>query len=247
MSEVVIIIPTRLAATRLPNKPLLKIDGKEMILHVFERANQVKNAKTIIATPDKEIHELIQAKGGLSYLTEKNHETGTDRVFEVYEKMFKFVPEIIINLQGDMPNIVTSDIENLINYMKTSKTLLATLASDLTKEELTNSNVVKVEIKNSFEQSQEFKKAIDFFRVSDNLNRKTLYHHIGIYAFKKDCLKKFVNLPRSKMEKERNLEQLRAFENDIEIKVGYVKNMPLSVDTAEDLQAVKKIMENSNG
>ena len=116
MSEVVIIIPTRLAATRLPNKPLLKIDGKEMILHVFERANQVKNAKTIIATPDKEIHELIQAKGGLSYLTEKNHETGTDRVFEVYEKMFKFVPEIIINLQGDMPNIVTSDIENLINY-----------------------------------------------------------------------------------------------------------------------------------
>ena len=244
MNKTAIIIPSRLDATRLPNKPLKLINNKEMILHVYEAAKSSNAGEVYVATPDKEIIDTVKKFGGNAVLTTDSHETGTDRVFEVFKKTLNSEPKIIVNLQGDMPNISPTAIKDLINYMSEGKCDIGTLASKIRSEsELNDKNVVKVFVKEKLKLGM-FVEALDFRRIN---NRKELlaYHHVGIYAFTNKALLRYVSLNRSKLELERKLEQLRAMENKMSIHVGYIESSPLSVDTEKDLIEIKNIMENN--
>ena len=242
MNKTVIIIPSRLNALRLPNKPLELINKKEMILHVYEAAKKTKMGDIYVATPDQKIVDVITNNGGKAILTSLDHQTGTDRVYEVFKNELKKEPSIIINLQGDMPNIDPKDITDLVLYMKKGECDIGTLASQFnSKEEQADENNVKVAVKEKL-KSDNFGKATDFFRTSSNTH-VNIYHHVGIYAFTNKALVRYVSLERSKLELERKLEQLRALENDMSIHVGYINSSPLSVDTTNDLIEVKKVME----
>ena len=242
MKKTAIIIPSRLDAQRLPNKPLKLINNKEMILHVYDAAKKSDSGEVYVASPDQKIIEKVKSYGGNAILTAKNHNTGTDRVFEVFKKTLNEAPSIIINLQGDMPNINPDSIKQLIDYMGNGKCEIATLGSTLLADEANDQDVVKVYTKEKIKDFS-FATASDFDRKINIGQTNFVYHHIGIYGFTKEALIKYVNLKRSKLELERNLEQMRAFENNMKIHVGFVNTKPLSVDTQKDLDKVKKIME----
>tara|TARA_Y100000590_G_scaffold305710_1_gene344840 strand:- start:635 stop:1369 length:735 start_codon:yes stop_codon:yes gene_type:complete len=243
MSNTVVIIPSRLKARRFPNKPLELINGKEMILHVYDLAKNSKVGDVLVVTPDKDIAQLIKKNGGNSFLSLSDHETGTDRVFEGFKNFYSAAPEIVINLQGDMPNLDTNAIVKLNEYMQKSICDIATLASSIkNKDEIQNKNIVKVITNKNIEKSG-FSEALDFKRDLINQKDEFIYHHIGIYAFTSKALMRYVNLKRSELEVKRNLEQMRVLENKMKIYVGYTPSNPLSVDTKEDLEEVKKIME----
>ncbi len=175
MENIVIIIPSRLNAERLPHKPLKLIKNKEMILHVHAAAKDSNVGQVIVATPDNEIFELIKKNNGHAVLTNNKHETGTDRVFEVFEKELNSKPEIIINFQGDMPNLNPNAIKDLAEHMKKNSCDIGTLASHIkNKHEEKDINVVKVLVDNNIE-NKSFAKAIDFFRTSNKpLNKLTI-------------------------------------------------------------------------
>ena len=243
MSSTVIIIPSRLSAKRFPNKPLKVIGNKEIIVHVHNLAVKSGVGEVLVVTPDKSISELIVKNGGKSFISEQSHETGTDRVFEAFKTFYSSKPKIIINLQGDMPNLNPDAISYLGQHLNKGLCDVATLASSLkNNKEIQDRNIVKVVTKNNLENSQ-FSEALDFKREFNETKNKFIYHHIGIYGFTSEALMRYVNLKRSKLELERNLEQMRALENDMRIHVGYVKSSPLSIDTKEDFLEVKKIME----
>ena len=242
MDKTAIIIPSRLDAVRLPNKPLELIKNKEMILHVYEAAQKTNTGDVYVATPDQKIIDVVTKNGGKAILTEVNHQTGTDRIYEVFKNHLKSEPDLIINLQGDMPNIDPKAITNLVSYMSEGKCDIGTLASTFSSEsELADENNVKVATKNKLKINQ-FDQAIDFFR-QDTKAYENYFHHVGIYAFTNKALVRYVSLKRSKLELERKLEQLRALENSMSIHVGYINSSPLSVDTKSDLMEVRKIME----
>ena len=243
MSNTVIIIPSRLKAKRLPNKPLKLIKDKEIILHVYNLAVKSGVGEVLVATPDKIISELIERNGGKSFLSKESHETGTDRVFEAFKSFYSSEPKIIINLQGDMPNLNPDSILFLSDYLNKGLCDVATLASSLNnKSEIEDKNVVKVVTNNDIEKSG-FSEALDFKRAIDQTKDKFIYHHIGIYGFTSKALIRYVNLKRSKLELERNLEQMRALENNMKIHVGHIKSNPLGIDTEKDFLEVKKSME----
>ena len=242
MNKIAIIIPSRLDAKRLPNKPLKLINNKEMILHVYDAAIRSNAGEVYVATPDQKIVDTVKNSGGNVIQTSDDHETGTDRIFEVFKETLNSEPNIIINLQGDMPNLEPQAISNLVSYMNKNKCDIGTLASDFSsKIEIDNPNIVKVAVKEKL-SNDIFLNALDFFRVKTN-STYNLYHHIGIYAFTSKALIRYVSLKRTKLELERKLEQLRALENKMSIHVGYIKSSPLSVDTEEDLIEVKNLME----
>lgn len=245
MSDTVVIIPSRLEAKRFPNKPLKLINNKEMILHVYEQALSSKVGNVLVVTPDNEINKLVKNNGGNCFLSVGDHETGTDRVYEAFENFFSSKPRIIINLQGDMPNLNPNSIIEINNYLKKGLCDIATLASKINdKAEIENTNIVKVKTDGDIEKSG-FSKAIDFKREISPDDGDFVYHHIGIYGFTKEALIRYVSFKRSKLEIERNLEQMRAFENNLSIHVGYSTSNPLGVDTEEDLKSIKKMMENN--
>jgi 3-deoxy-manno-octulosonate cytidylyltransferase (CMP-KDO synthetase) len=244
MEKIAIIIPSRLNAERLPNKPLKLINNKEMILHVYNVAKSSNVGEVIVATPDKEILDLIKSHNGQAVLTSDKHQTGTDRVFEVFKDKLESKPEVIINFQGDMPNLNPDSIKELAIHMEKKICDIATLASHIKNEqEKKDPNVVKVFTSQRI-VNKTFSKALDFFRTSNKPLNKMIYHHVGIYAFTNKALIRYVSLKRTKLEVERKLEQMRALENQMKIDVGYINTCPLSVDTEADLKAVRKIMEN---
>ena len=243
MSNTVVIIPSRLKAKRLPNKPLKLINKKEMILHVCDLAKNSGVGKVLVATPDKDIFQLIKKNNYDAYLSLQNHETGTDRVFEAYKNFFSEEPNIIINLQGDMPSLKPSTILKLNEHLVKGSCDIATLASDIKYEtENENQNIVKVITKDDIKNS-EISMATDFVRDPVSDKKLFFYHHIGIYGFTKNALKKYINLKRSNLELRRNLEQMRALENNMKIDVLYTNSDPLSVDTHADLEEIKNLME----
>ena len=243
MSSTVIIIPTRLQAKRLPNKPLKLIKQKEMILHVYDLAVKSGVGEVLVATPDKIISELITKNGGKSFVSRDIHKNGTERIAEAFKEFYSSKPEILINLQGDMPNLNPKDIIKLKDYLKSKKCDVGTLASTLEdQEEIDNKNVVKVITKKSIENS-DFCEAFDFKREAIDKDNKYVYHHIGIYGFTSKSLIRYVSLKRSKLEKSRNLEQMRILEDKMTIHVGFTHSKPLSVDTEQDFFKIKKIME----
>ena len=244
MNNTVILIPSHLRATRLPNKPLLLINNKPMIVHCWQRAIDSKIGEVYVATADEEIAKVIKDAGGKSILTSKEHKTGSDRIFEAIEKNFSNKPNNIINLQGDMPNIDPSAIKLLDKFMNNNSYQIATLATKLHSiKDLENKNIVKVETKKEM-QINNFDNALDFFRLK-NINKSNFcYHHVGIYGYQYETLKKFISLKRSDNEINRSLEQMRAMDNDISISVGLTDSYPLGVDTIEDLEEIRNIMKN---
>ncbi len=242
MEEISIIIPSRLGSTRLPDKPLKKIKNLEMILHVNDIALKSNIGKVYVATPDEKIIKIVRDHGGEAVKTNFNHKTGTDRIFEVFKDFLKEKSKIIINLQGDMPNLDPVNLKILAQHMKKNLCDIGTLASKLESEnDNTNQNIVKVQTKDLITNNK-FSEAEDFYRI-DKSKKEKIYHHIGIYAFTANSLSKFVNFKRTDLEINRKLEQMRAMENNMKIHVGYTESCPLSVDTEEDLSKVKKIME----
>ena len=242
--KTIVIIPSRLSASRLPGKPLLKINGLSIISHVFKKAEEANIGEVIVATEDKEIMEDVKKNGGQAILTKNHHETGTDRIFEALQKINSSNIELVMNLQGDEPLIDINDIKNLNFQMIKSQAELGTLASkidDKEKEMYENSIVVKVKTKEELKDSN-FPLASKFMRNILNKSQN-IYHHLGIYCYKKETLKTFISLDQSQNEIKNNLEQLRALDNGININVALSKSHTIGIDTEKDFVAIKKIME----
>ncbi len=240
--KTLVIIPSRLSATRLPGKPLLKISGLSIISHVVKKAKSANIGDVFVATEDQEIIDDVKENGGEAILTSKKHKTGTDRIYEALEILNEPNVDLVVNLQGDEPLMNVEDIRSLHDHMVKSKSELGTLASNILDENLfKNDNVVKVITKETLDESK-FSEAINFTR---KILKKTenLYHHLGIYCYKLEILKKFVAFDQSKNEISNKLEQLRALDNNIKINVALAKSSPIGVDTEEDFVAIKKIME----
>jgi len=240
--KTLVIIPSRLTAMRLPGKPLLKINGLSIISHVFKKAEEANIGEVLVATEDQEIIEDVKQNGGQAILTSNEHKTGTDRIYEVIQKLGRSDIDYIMNLQGDEPLMNIEDIKNLNNKMIQTKSQLGTLASNISDDKLyDDQNVVKVITKERLDIS-EFPEALDFIRKTSNVS-KNIYHHLGIYCYQLETLKKFVSYDQSHNEIKNKLEQLRALDNNIKINVALAKSSPIGVDTQEDFVAIKKIME----
>ena len=239
--KTLIIIPSRLAATRLPGKPLLKINGISIISHVFKRAESANIGEVIVATEDQEIIDDVKKNGGNAILTKKNHKTGTDRIHEALNKLHRNDINFVMNIQGDEPNIDINDIKNLDNMMKTKNSMIGTLGAKISNDEIyKNKNIVKVKVKESFDTNL-FPYADNFMRITED--KENIFHHLGIYSYKVEALNRFISLDQSKNELKNSLEQLRALDNNININVSLANSSPIGVDTKEDYLAIKKIME----
>ena len=235
------IIPSRLSASRLPGKPLLKINDLSIISHVFRKAQEANIGEVFVATEDQEIVEDVLKNGGNAILTSRNHKTGTDRIYEAFQKIDLKGIDLIMNLQGDEPAINIDDIVSLNKKMIDSKSRIGTLAAKIKDfKDLENENIVKVITKKNLENDQ-FSEAKIFTRNS--LNIDNIYHHIGIYCYSAEALERFVKLSQSQNEIKNKLEQLRALDNNIKINVALAESSPIGVDTEEDYIALKKIME----
>ena len=240
--KTLVIIPSRLSATRLPGKPLLKINGLSIISHVFKKAEEANIGEVIVATGDQEIIDDVKKNGGQAILTNNQHQTGTDRIYEAIEKIDNSNIDLVMNLQGDEPLMNIDDIKNLNNQMIKNNAELGTLASNISEKEFyQNQNIVKV-ITNESLNNSNFPEAIGFMRKISDL-KKNIYHHLGIYCYQKKTLKNFISFNQSSNEVKHKLEQLRALDNNIKINVALAKSSPIGVDTEEDLMAIKKIME----
>lgn len=225
--KTIIIIPARMASTRLPNKPLLNIAGQTMISRVYKQAIKT-HLEVIVACDCQEIAHEINKIGGKYVLTEPNLPSGTDRIYQAYQKLGAN-HDFIINLQGDLPNIDEKIILQCVNLLHNPSCDIGTLASIINdSEQIHNPSVVKIAL-------SEQKQALYFSRSPIPYLASVYLHHIGIYAYKKSALEKFVRLAPSKLEKQESLEQLRALENDLKIFVETVNSHPISVDTPADL------------
>jgi len=232
-----------MAATRLPGKPLLKINNLSIISHVFKRAEEAKIGEVVVATDDQEILKDVTKNGGKAILTNKNHKTGTDRIFEAYKKLDIKNVDYILNLQGDEPDIDKNDIINLNNFMINQDAEIGTLAGKIQDDKmLDNKNVVKVITDKKLIENN-FPIALNFTRDNLSTVSQNIYHHIGIYSYKISILEKFIRLEQTNNEKKNKLEQMRALDNKLNINVALAKSSPLGVDTEEDYLAIKKIME----
>ena len=236
--KTLIIIPSRLSATRLPGKPLLKINDISIISHVFNKAKETNIGEVIVAAEDQEIVNDVKKNGGKAILTSNKHKTGTDRIYEAYQQLKLDNIDFIMNIQGDEPVIDVQDIVSLNQMMIDRKAKIGTLAAKIqNKSDLTNENIVKVITQNNLEVDP-FSNAKIFLRKSEDV--LNIYHHIGIYCYSSEILKNFVELAQSKNEIENRLEQLRALDNNIKINVALASKAPIGIDTEEDYLALKK-------
>ena len=239
--KTIIVIPARMASSRFPNKPMALINNKPMIAHVWERAIKADIGPVIVACCEEEVSSCIKSLGGDVMLTDPNIPSGTDRVYEAIKNMDLFQTlDSIINLQGDMPLIDPGTIK-YVNSPIIQGFDISTLATSFSNEnEKKNINVTKVEVR--WITRNKMGEALDFNKDINNINNEGLFHHVGIYGFTPNALKQFVNLPPSKREIKLKLEQMRALDNKMKIGVSYVKNIPISVDTKDDLVHAENIL-----
>ena len=236
MSNSIIIIPSRLAATRLPQKPLIKINNKTLIMHVYEKATQSQIGEVYVATCDEEIALEVRKNGGKFIMTDINHTTGTDRVFEASQKLNLKDIDFIMNIQGDEPMINPLDIRNLNKLSKEKNFNISTLAYKIQKkEDYDDENIVKVITKNKISNNSATE-ALNFQRLIKENSFSNIYHHFGIYLYKYSSLKKFVNCEKSENETKEKLEQLRAIDNNIKINVILANHFSSGIDTKKDLE-----------
>ena len=242
-SKTLILIPSRMGATRLPGKPLLKQNNLWIISHVVKKKKKTNIGRVVVCTENREILEEVEKNGGEAILTNSNHKTGTDRIFEGFKKLNIENIENVINLQGDEPTIDERDIINLNRLMIESNSGIGSLASKIKSiNDLSNNDIVKVKLNEKLDKNN-FPIAIDFKRTILKNKNSNIYNHIGIYAYKVKVLEKFINLSQTKNEIVNRLEQLRALDNNMNINIALAKTPSIGIDTKEDYVALKKIME----
>lgn|SRR5512146_1429211 len=238
----VIVIPARMASTRLPGKPLADIAGQPMIVRVWQQAVAAKLGSVIVACAEQEIADAIEKAGGIAVMTDPDLPSGSDRVFQAVET---FDPrhnhDVVVNLQGDLPALDPAQIRAVADMLASTGADIATLAAEIgDPADYDNPSVVKPVV--AWDVTGKRGRALYFTRARAPHGEGPLYHHIGIYAYTRDALGRFVNLEPSPLEKREKLEQLRALEADMSIAVALVDSVPLSVDTPADLEKARKII-----
>ncbi|OUR75263.1 3-deoxy-manno-octulosonate cytidylyltransferase [Alphaproteobacteria bacterium 46_93_T64] len=236
----VVVIPARMASTRLPGKPLADIGGKAMIVQVLDRAREADIGPVIVACGEQEVADAVNSAGGNAVLTRSDHPSGSDRVFEAVET---FDPagrfDAVINLQGDLPGLDPQAIIASLQALSSANADIATLVAEINDpDELEDENAVKAVV--SMGEGSKIGRAVWFSRLKTPWGPGPHYHHIGIYAYRRASLKKFVELPPSPLELREKLEQLRALEAGMRIDAACVDTVPLGVDTPEDLQRMRE-------
>ena len=240
-SRTLVLIPARMASTRLPNKPLMDIHGLPMIVHVLRRAEEAAIGRVAVATDTTEIADAVKAHGGEAVMTSPGHPSGSDRI---HEAMRKLDPsggaEIVINLQGDFPTITIDNIRDVLPPLADPAVDIATLASQIhTEEEDRAPSVVKA-VGSSLGSRR--MRALYFTRATAPHGDGPRYHHIGLYAYRRSALERFVSLPPSPLEQQEKLEQLRALEAGMRIDITIVDTVPRGVDTPADLETARRIL-----
>ncbi len=237
-ASVIILIPARMAASRLPGKPLADIAGRPMIAHVMARAAAAAVGPVFVATDSAEIAAAVRAAGGEPVMTRDDHASGSDRIFEALERIDpRESADIVVNVQGDLPTLDPADLRAALAPLADPAVDIATLAAEIRKaEERSNPNVVKVV---GTPTGPNRLRALYFTRATAPWGDGPLYHHIGLYAYRREALARFVALAPSSLERREKLEQLRALEAGMRIDVALVESVPLGVDTPEDLEVAR--------
>jgi 3-deoxy-manno-octulosonate cytidylyltransferase (CMP-KDO synthetase) len=237
----VVLIPARLAATRLPGKPLIAIAGQPMIVHVWRRAMEADIGPVIVATPDAEIADAIRAAGGRAQMTGFQHQSGSDRIAEALATLDpdrRF--DAVVNVQGDLPVLDPETIRAPLRLLANPAVDIATPVALARDHERNNPNVVKA----IFEPAGETHgRALYFTRATAPSGDGPLWHHIGLYAWRRDALEKFIAAPQSRLEIRERLEQLRALALGLHVAVAIVDTVPLGVDTEADLARARALLE----
>jgi 3-deoxy-manno-octulosonate cytidylyltransferase (CMP-KDO synthetase) len=241
MTGVIVLIPARMASTRLPGKPLAEIAGEAMIVHVLRRARAAKLGPVVVATDSAEIAAAVDKSGGQAVMTRADHASGSDRIFEALNKADpRGEARIVVNVQGDLPTIDPAQIAAALGPLSDPTVDIATLAAEITNPaERTNPNVVKIA---GTPVGPSRLRALYFSRATVPAGDGPLYHHIGLYAYRRAALERFVTLPASALEQREKLEQLRALEAGMRIDVAIVDTVPLGVDTPEDLETARVML-----
>ena len=251
MPKVVILIPSRYSARRLPGKPLLKVKGIPLIAHVYKKAKQTKIGQVYVVTGDVKILKALKKFTNNCIITKNKHRTGTDRIYEGAKKLRLNNNDYVVNLQGDEPLISVKDINRLVKVIVRKKLKIGTLACKINdnkvKQKFNDKNIVKVKTYKKINKKT-FSEAKNFFRISKKNKNKNenCYQHIGIYIYKFEILKLFVSLKQTSREKKLKLEQLRALDNQIPINVVLAETKPMGIDTKSDFVKFKKILERNN-
>jgi 3-deoxy-manno-octulosonate cytidylyltransferase (CMP-KDO synthetase) len=240
MPDTIILIPARLASTRLPGKPLADLHGAPMIVHVVRRAQAARVGDVVVATDSEAVATAVEKAGGRAVMTRSDHASGSDRIYEALETVD---PEhrirTVVNVQGDLPTITAGDIRAALTPLADAGVDIATIAAVISDPaERTNPNVVKV----SGREIAPGRLHAATFTRQDASGPGPHYHHIGLYAYRRPALERFVKLPRSAGEQRERLEQLRALDNGMRIDVMIVGSVPLGVDTPEDLEKARKLL-----
>jgi 3-deoxy-manno-octulosonate cytidylyltransferase (CMP-KDO synthetase) len=241
MADVLIVIPARMAATRLPGKPLADIGGSPMIVHVLRRAQEAAVGPVVVATDSEAIAAVVAKAGARAVLTRADHTCGSDRIYEALERIdANGDAKIIVNLQGDLPTLSPAAIAAALTPLGDPAVDIATIAAEIAlPEERSDPNVVKVV---GTPIAPRRLRALYFTRAVAPAGEGPLYHHIGLYAFRRAALEKFVKLPPSPLERREKLEQLRALEAGMRIDVALVDAVPLGVDTPQDLEKARAML-----
>jgi 3-deoxy-manno-octulosonate cytidylyltransferase (CMP-KDO synthetase) len=240
-TRILVLIPARMAAVRLPGKPLMDIAGLPMIVHVLRRAEAAGIGRVAVATDTAEIAEAVKFHGGEAVITSSDHPSGSDRI---YEALGKLDPdgkaEIVVNLQGDFPTISPDNIRDVLGPLGDPAVDIATLAAEIhTDEESANPNVVKAV---GSRVSERRLRALYFTRAAAPWGDGPRYHHVGLYAYRREALQRFVALPPSALERQEKLEQLRAIEAGMRIDITIADTVPRGVDTPADLETTRRIL-----
>ena len=241
ISRTLVLVPARMTATRLPGKPLADIAGVPMIVQVWRRATEAGIGPVVVAADDQRIVDVVEAAGGRAVLTDPNHPSGSDRIFEALRLIDpNGEAEVVVNVQGDLPTIEPEAVRAAIRPLEDPAVDIATLTAEIVRDdEKTNPNVVKV-VGAPLGPSR--LRALYFTRATAPHGDGPLYHHIGLYAYRRAALERFVRMPPSTLEKREKLEQLRALEAGMRIDVEIVATVPLGVDTPEDLERARDLL-----
>ncbi len=244
MRRVLIVIPARMEASRLPGKPMALIGGEPMIVHVWRQAHMAECGRVVVATDAEEIADAVRRAGGEAVMTRKDHASGSDRVFEAINKVDpEGDADFVVNVQGDLPTLEPSLINACLAPLQHAGPNITTIAAEILDDsERDNPNVVKVVGTPS--EAPNILRALYFTRATAPFGEGPLYHHIGLYGYRRPALEKFVALKPSPLERRERLEQLRALENGMRIDVAIVDTIPLGVDTPADLERARKAFEN---
>jgi 3-deoxy-manno-octulosonate cytidylyltransferase (CMP-KDO synthetase) len=238
----IVVIPARMASTRLPGKPLADINGKPMIVHCWNRAVEANVGQVLVAAAEVEIADVVRAHGGDAIVTNSALPSGSDRIAEALslrdpQRRFDYV----VNLQGDLPTIDTLSIRRCLAGLVNEPADISTIAARIDREaDVANPNIVKAIAPLNEEREVAF--ARDFRRIVGAEHNPPFWHHIGVYAYRRAILEKFVSLPVSPLEAERKLEQMRAMENGMRIVVVRVDTVPLGVDTPSELESARRML-----